>query len=938
MQVSKQNKEWRAYLNAVNALASLALADKGDHREEVFIWAKEAFDVLKDQEKDTAIAQLNFYLGSFYYILTDEIDLPLQYHENARKIWTAMKGVWNEHVADCYHGMGDIYKYKKSDFRQAEKCYERALQIRDKIKFKDPIVLFRNYYNLSTTNRSQRDFEKALSYGSKTLEIAKNMKDNLRLEVTNGVLASIYRDMGESVLAKKHYQIAISLNKDPKKLAWYYQGLGETLKNDLQYEEAIKNFLKAYAIYVEEDESRNLLVYLLQLMAETYSLKQDDNAFYESIHELFQEFRALGMVRSRQTSEGFLILGNHHTRKFNYDSALYYYQKALIASIHSFHASEPDNNPTEAMIGSEYYIYGILTKKASALKGKFLNTKKSIYWDQSLECLKLAEKLLSQERNMLDLEDAKWKFLEENYDLYEDILSLLYDGNTSLNKDTLLSLAFRYFEQSKSRSLADALIETERTSQISNQDSLFSLHATLKRNLLSAQYKLTVEEENKGSTENITRLREEIVTLDGKIQACKLSIEEKFPGYFNVKYGYRTPPLQSVKKLMEEEDQVLLEYFWGTKSVYGLGISDNEIIFRRVGSPDSIRRVVTTLLTHFGNEYSTTDKDVFKAFTSSTHQLYKILVYPFRGLIANKQRIQIIPDGSISQVPFEVLLEKTFNEEGVDYKSLPYMIKSHEIGYAYSAQMLMHKTGRLIRNPALLAMGFTGGQRLRAPDRRLTEIEGTERELDALEKRFDRGKFLSGNDATESNFKSLAPEYDLIHLAIHGKGDTLNKFTGSLYFRAGYDSLDDGELHAYELYGMKLRALMAVLSSCESGLGKDYKGEGMISMASAFTYSGCENILMSLWKVNDQASILLMDNFYGHLLKGETIDAALRSAKLNYLETADELTADPRIWAPLIAYGSLDQIFQKNENQTYLILSLSILVSLALFFIIRKKI
>ena len=133
-------------------------------------------------------------------------------------------------------------------------------------------------------------------------------------------------------------------------------------------------------------------------------------------------------------------------------------------------------------------------------------------------------------------------------------------------------------------------------------------------------------------------------------------------------------------------------------------------------------------------------------------------------------------------------------------------------------------------------------------------------------------------------------------------------------FNLNDDSIDDGELHAYELYGLKLKALMAVLSSCESGLGKGYRGEGMISMANAFTYSGCENILMSLWKVNDQTSTTLMDNFYEHLLEGESIDEALRQAKLNYLELSDELTAHPKIWAPLIAYGNLDEVFKTDRS------------------------
>ena len=250
--------------------------------------------------------------------------------------------------------------------------------------------------------------------------------------------------------------------------------------------------------------------------------------------------------------------------------------------------------------------------------------------------------------------------------------------------------------------------------------------------------------------------------------------------------------------------------------------------------------------------------------------------------------------------------------------------------------MLMGKSGRTVRTPSLLAVGFTGGSRLRAPDPGLEEIVGAEEELDALAKRFKQGKFLVGPDATEANFKTLSPEYDIIHLAIHGRGDIKQSSSSSLYFRSKYDSLDDGELHDYELYGLKLNALMAVLSACESGLGRDYKGEGMISMASAFTYSGCSNILMSLWKVNDKASTVLMDDFYGQLVEGKTIDDALRQAKLDYLEKSDELTSDPKIWAPLVAYGSHERIFQKS-NKIVIYGAVALAAALVVIFIARRR-
>jgi CHAT domain-containing protein len=574
----------------------------------------------------------------------------------------------------------------------------------------------------------------------------------------------------------------------------------------------------------------------------------------------------------------------------------------------------------------------LLAKKSSALRAKFSLTQKSEYLVNALTCLRLAEKLLSKQRNTLDMEAAKWEFLDANYDLYETIIATLSEGAATLPADTINHLAFQYFEQSKARSLADALIQSELSNQISGEDSLFRLHNELKRQLFSAQDAIERELLNNKTKGKLSDFRQEIVKLDQQIHFCKLAIEEKFPGYFNAKYGYHSAPAGDIQKLMKENDQVLLEYFWGSHSIYGIGINDKQIVFKKIGAPDSLNAIINKVLLHLRDTKSNADPSHFHSFTTHAHELYNILIKPFSSLIASHRRLQIIPDGAINQIPFEILLEQDEHSEHVSYRSLKYLLKSFSIGYASSSAMLLHKTRqKRTSKPSLLAVGFTGGQNLRSSDQELADIEGVEKELEALEKWFDDGKFLIDKEATESNFKSLAPNFDIIHLAVHGLGDTEKNFAASLHFRSKSDNKDDGELHAYELYGLKLNALMAVLSSCESGLGKGYRGEGMISMASAFTYSGCKNTLMSLWKVNDQASVKLMDDFYGHISAGETIDDALRMSKLNYLETADELTADPKIWAPLVVYGSLETIFQTDRNRIFKISAFAIFIASILF-------
>ena len=429
-----------------------------------------------------------------------------------------------------------------------------------------------------------------------------------------------------------------------------------------------------------------------------------------------------------------------------------------------------------------------------------------------------------------------------------------------------------------------------------------------------------------------------MVSIDRRIQNCKQAIEQKYPGYFNVKYGHVTPALKDVRRVLKEHNQVALEFFWGSDWVYALAISDDSVLFKRIGRPDSIRITINEVLKHFDENVSGLDAAVYKSFVSNAYELYKKLVQPFVSLIDDKKRVLIIPDGPINQVPFEILLQEPKTSGNVDYRSLRYLIKSYAIGYAYSSAMFMGKSERAVRTPSLLAVGFTGGARLRAPASRAGRNRRSRRGARcAWLRRFKQGKFLVGPDATEANFKTLSPQYDIIHLAIHGRGDIKRNFSSSLYFRTKYDSLDDGELHDYELYGLKLKALMAVLSACESGLGRDYKGEGMISMASAFTYSGCENILMSLWKVNDKASTVLMDDFYGQLLDGRTIDDALRQSKLDYLEAADELTSDPKIWAPLVAYGSHERIFQKSNDSLLIYGALALAVVFAIIFIARRR-
>lgn len=925
MHAARTKRQTALFLQAANGVARLGLNRKIKY-DSAFALTKDAVRTVAFSARDTSLASLYYNLARFHKAAY-EADEAIRFFNQAASVFERVEP-GSLKAANCYYGLADVYKYTVYNFQLAEEYYERALGIREKQKVTDTLALFNNYYGLAATNRSQKDFEKAVSYGTVAVTLSKSL-DVVRQEYAQSMIANVYRDMGNAEEAKRSYREALRLNGttgNPTARASHYQNLAETLFDDSLYDDALQYFKLAEQLYNSmKAKDERLFLTMLNRKAMTYLEKDDSVKFEETIAQIFRELKRTGRLRSAVAAETYLIVAEYYGRAEKYYSALDQCQLALVSSIPAFTSLDFKENPTVTMIGTNFGAGWILARKGEYLSRLYRATRTAVYLEEALSCLYLAEQLLSEERNMLDTEDAKWAFLDTNYAVYESIIASLYESWTSEQQPEVLANAYQFFERSKARSLTDALTAAERARSIGADDSLLRVHGRLKAEMLVIENRVSDLAAQGNQQHRISVLRENLVALDRQLQLCTQAIEHKFPGYFNARYGQELYPLNDVQFKAREEQRVVLEYFWGSEWVYGFGISPDTVIFKRIGRSADIGRVVNQLMVHLHNEHSSSSAPVFQSFVASAHTLYQMLVKPFESSFGNSS-LQVIPDGAINLVPFDILVQRMPDKSVVDYRNLDYLLKSRAIGYAYSTAMLRNIGRRVVNSPSLLAVGFTGGQRQRAPAddmRALEEIEGAEKELETLSERFRNGRFLRDREATESNFKALAADYDIIHLAIHGKGDRTSNFSASLFFRSRYDSIDDGVFHAYELYSMKLKAQMAVLSACESGIGKDYRGEGMISMASAFTSAGCENTLMSLWKVNDQASIVLMDDFYMQLLNGAPIDEALRQAKINYLERSDEITADPQTWAPLVAYGSLHQVFEKDNRSPYLILVLA---------------
>jgi CHAT domain-containing protein len=195
------------------------------------------------------------------------------------------------------------------------------------------------------------------------------------------------------------------------------------------------------------------------------------------------------------------------------------------------------------------------------------------------------------------------------------------------------------------------------------------------------------------------------------------------------------------------------------------------------------------------------------------------------------------------------------------------------------------------------------------PDGRtgFTRLPFSRQEANSIFALTPKGTGLKATDFNASRDMAKSPqlgEYRILHFATHGllnsERPELSGLVFSLLDREGKPQ--DGFLRLHEIYNLQLNADLVVLSACETGLGKEIKGEGLIGLTRGFMYSGAPRVVASLWNVDDLATAELMKLFYQRMLKdGQPAGAALRAAQLEM--SGQKRWASPYYWAGFVLLG-----------------------------------
>jgi CHAT domain-containing protein/Tfp pilus assembly protein PilF len=306
------------------------------------------------------------------------------------------------------------------------------------------------------------------------------------------------------------------------------------------------------------------------------------------------------------------------------------------------------------------------------------------------------------------------------------------------------------------------------------------------------------------------------------------------------------------------------------------------------------------------------------AFVDGARRLYDLLVAPAERTIAAADRVLIVPDGPLHSFPFAALVRHTGESRPwqyfVEWKSLHTTLSAtvyaelRKVAPASSGPSTLIAFGEpLYPGPTPAPAGAVSPE-VRGMLRRgyaLTPLSATRAEVQALSRGFgQRATVYLGAEATEGRAKSLA-KTTYLHFATHGLLDERSPLNSSLALTIPSERRtgeENGLLQAWEIFEqLRIDADLVTLSACETALGADVAGEGLIGLTRAFHYAGARTVLASLWRVADVSTSDLMTKIYARLRSGMTKDEALRQAQREAIARPE--TAAPFHWAAFTLSG-----------------------------------
>lgn len=809
---------------------------------------------------------------------------------------------------------------KQADVKEAIIRLTKAAHIWEKLG--DSRELSATLYFLAQRHEDLGDYDEARKADEKALELSRQNSDQIRESLVLGHLGNLAIRIEDDEQALDYFERAAGVSRAAGKLNLeqiHLANSGVIAKRKRDYGKARIIYLQALK-GAREMGDESVEASILNNLARVYDLSGEKQKAIETYEEILPIWRRL--ESSDNESATLKNLGAVYESMGQNEPALQHYKFALEKGRHL-------GNPNR-----EAHILADLARVHRALGMR----------DQARIDIEQALAIFESLRARLANPTHRAMFAASSRKYTDLILDLLIQDKNQKTATLNQNKAFEFSERAHARSLQEMLLTAGIDFRQDADQKLLDRETQLKKQIQSMDTQRLQLLARKDGAAKAAEVEKELGNLYSQYENLVSDMRKSNPQLANLTQ-FQPVRIDELQKNLISDRAVLLEYYLGDEQSYLMAMSPDSLTSFVLPPRETIEKLANKLYDamsapgqkiRFETPQERVDRmaKAERDFNLASSELSRILIAPVRDQLGDKTLL-IVPDGVLQYVPFAALPDPRAGS------ITPLIVHNEIVNLPSAAAFLtlrrnyrpLPDTGRSI---AVMADPVFSREDSRFEQLTATAVSGNidETAVDIMQNIMTRGSGhglklprlrYSRNEATSiasmSGLKSSMvaldfkanldliksvemSRYGYLHIATHGLMNSevpaLSGLVLSLVDENGQSR--DGVLKLDDIYNLKLNAELVVLSACQTALGKEIKGEGVIGLTRGFMYAGARRVVSSLWMVDDAATAEMMKVFYEGMLKKNLKPAsALRAAQIAMLKK-DNWDA-PYFWAGFILQG-----------------------------------
>ncbi len=888
-------------------------------------YAERAYPLLLKSVDTSSIAFASIYNGlAVCYQRANRLSEAKTFYLKSIALSEQELGPVSSDLARSLNNLSSIYRAEEN-YHEAIRCSERSLQINRALK--NEAGISSAYYALGIYHYFLGDYGRCKDYLEACIAIRKELYAPLHYSLIGpyevlGIANEEGGNYGETLRYLREGWKSIRANYPPASLleGYNYENTALAYKSIGHLDSALYYIKLAHEILPQTLPSMDYglgvhffsyadILYHLGKVAESRQYLQQSNRVYEALQMQSTSEYALNLAM-----QGLLLM-----EEGRWDEAGSAFESA-IGSIRLDGLAQLDESAfpwsPNTLLLLNHYTHYLFEQYQESRNPKVLQR----FEDYAQLYLRISEKFRKQFSDPY----TKSILIKDNAVVYQRNIGIYQQLYQETKEAKYLAAIYQFSEHNRTCLLRD--IQDDKIRQYSGvPDSIIKKELAYKDKVarLSEQ---VLEFPDSQQLQQVLFRKEE--ALDAYLD----TLQEQYPHYYQLKFDRQIPDLREVQdKLLSNES--IIEFMQDDTAYYALVVTAEENHLHYLG-PSSI---IDEKVNDWKEAISTRD---LKATEDFGYLLYQLLWIPVAGDLSGNQ-IYIIPTGKLFYLNFEALKSKGEHQK--------YLIFDYHISYALSINVLLKDSPPSSKGPIVfVAPGFEADIKqsyqdqldsLSALDEAFMKTIRQPWSLKLAKQLRQKNGFeiYEGQEAKESNVVRQLPGANVLYFSTHAIADALDPLRSKLILAKELGAqVEDGYLHAYELFGLQLEADLAILSACESGIGNLQAGEGMISLAYSLQFAGCQSTALSLWKVDEKINTQITADFVENLQEGYRKSEALRLAKLTYLESQPPALLHPFYWGGMIHMGQ-DGVIHPSQGYKLWWLWLSAAVGLLLLLLFRGK-